>query len=524
MKRFLVCLILFSFASTLFAAKIYRKDGSFTEMNRVESVFAQKINTFQIKKNESYLLNWKMGDKSVVIKEDGTGDLPVYSVEMNTFIADKYIFWRGSIDVDKISKKYGVELVEILPAYNLYKFKVTGDSLEIAQKIVEAGDGFAFPNTIRQLEYKADPVSVPIEDKYYKEGYQWSLKNTGEGITPQGSKMDILENADIRFEEAMIWILEKLGEDALPNFDETTKVAIMDSGVDPDHPDLKNKLDEGWDVVNDKVGGNHDEPTDPNNTGGYSHGTNCAGVSAAEGNDIGTTGVCPWCGIYPVHYMEGGAGGGTDEAGLLKVYQKYVDDPKIVAINCSFGPMAGFGQVGMSPGEEESHENFMKNGRDGKGGAIVYASGNDGLDVNYHALMGFEFKFDRDGEEVTNKVVVVGASSAWDTRVAYSNFGVEMDIIAPSLSMRPLIGIATSHLVGYGDLDDDYSNQFSGTSSAAPVITGALGVIFSVNSDLTLEEGITVLRDSADKINPETGFYDADGHSTKIWLWKSEPS
>ena len=91
-----------------------------------------------------------------------------------------------------------------------------------------------------------------------------------------------------------------------------------------------------------------------------------------------------------------------------------------------------------------------------------------------------------------------------------------IDIVAPSLSIRPRVGIATSFLTGYGDLDDDYTNQFSGTSSSTPVITGAFGVIFSVNPELTLEEAIYILHESADKVNPETGFYDKDGHSIKF--------
>ena len=519
MKKSFLMFILIFFVCTLAAEKVYRRDGSFYELKRNPGVFASIVPPRLAKSPENYALKINYGDQFVVIRKDGTGELPVYLTGIHPFIATEYIFYGGDKSADVISKKYDAQLVEVLPTYKLSKFRVKGDSVKIAQQIVENGDGFAFPNIIRRMEWKANPVKFPVGDKYYKEGYQWSLKNPGEGIDPYGTKIDTLENADIRFEQAIEWIYNQIEAEAaeLADFAEM-KVAIMDSGVDNTHPDLKNKMDKGWNMVNKEEGGYPGEIEEGGmyGTSGYSHGTNCAGVSAAQGNEIGTVGICPWCGIYPVTYMEGGMGGGVDEAQLLVVYQKYVDDPTIVAINCSFGPMAGMGDVPVTSAETESHENFLKNGRGGLGGAILYASGNDGTDASYYKLLDKEFTFERNGENVTAKPLSVGASSAWDTRVAYSNYSETLDIIAPSLSMNPLLGIATSYLVGYGDLDEDYTNQFSGTSSACPVVTGFFGTVFSVNPNLTLEEATEILYQSADKINPETGFWDANGHSVKF--------
>ena len=519
MKKSFLMFILIFFVCTLAAEKVYRRDGSFYELKRNPGVFASIVPPRLAKSPENYALKINYGDQFVVIRKDGTGELPVYLTGIHPFIATEYIFYGGDKSADVISKKYDAQLVEVLPTYKLSKFRVKGDSVKIAQQIVENGDGFAFPNIIRRMEWKANPVKFPVGDKYYKEGYQWSLKNPGEGIDPYGTKIDTLENADIRFEQAIEWIYNQIEAEAaeLADFAEM-KVAIMDSGVDNTHPDLKNKMDKGWNMVNKEEGGYPGEIEEGGmyGTSGYSHGTNCAGVSAAQGNEIGTVGICPWCGIYPVTYMEGGMGGGVDEAQLLVVYQKYVDDPTIVAINCSFGPMAGMGDVPVTSAETESHENFLKNGRGGLGGAILYASGNDGTDASYYKLLDKKFTFERNGENVTAKPLSVGASSAWDTRVAYSNYSETLDIIAPSLSMNPLLGIATSYLVGYGDLDEDYTNQFSGTSSACPVVTGFFGTVFSVNPNLTLEEATEILYQSADKINPETGFWDANGHSVKF--------
>ncbi|MGI6394681.1 MAG: S8 family serine peptidase [bacterium] len=517
MKRFFLVLVLLAVFSSLYGEKVYRKDGSFFEIQRNEGIFAMKVKPGLLKAPDNYLMQWSFQDEFVVISKDKVGNMPVYLAGAHIIVADSSLFYDGSKPLEFIADKYDLTLLEILPDYGLVEFASNGDTVQIAEKIVENGDGFAFANIIRKMEYKTNPVKFPINDKYYKEGYQWSLNNTGKGIDPYNKKIDTLKNADIRFEKAIEFVYNAIENGELENF-EVAKVAIMDSGVDMEHPDLKNKLDAGWNMVHKREGGDPGEIKSGGmyGTAGYSHGTNCAGVAAAEGNDIGVAGVCPWCGIYPVTYMEGGSGAGVDEKQLLVVYQKYVDDPAISAINCSFGPMAGMGKIPVTNGEIESHTNFLENGRNGLGGAIVYASGNDGVDASYYQLLDYKFSVKRNGETTETKVISVGATSAWDTRVAYSNFSPTLDIVAPSLSMNPILGIATSYLVGYGDLDNDYSNQFSGTSASAPVVTGFFGTIFSVNPELTLEDAIQILYESADKINPETGFWDKKGHSVKF--------
>ncbi len=520
MKKVLVLLFAALAMLPLSAAKVYYSDGTYYEMERdASNMFAEKLFTpnQQVPKNASYV--WHSENYRVVLTKEGRGTLPVYRIGLMPVVVDDTFFWRGTMSVDRFEQKYGVQLVEIMPSYHLYQFRVgeKEDALNVAARIVEAGDGFAFPNTFRPYRLLSAPVTIPPKDKYFTEGYQWFLQNTGTAISVYGKNTDTKENADIKWYPAMEWIVAQEAAGKLTDFDGTAKVAIMDSGVDPKQPDLKNKLDTGWDVINDKEGGYNDEPSggSPMGTAGYAHGTNCAGAAAAEGNDIGVSGVCPWCPIYPVHFMSGGISGQPDDKGFLKVYQKYVDDPTIVAINCSFGPMAGQ-TVPISNAEKEGLQNFMENGRNGLGGAILYASGNDGVDAGYQQMLSHVFTFKRNGKDVSDSVITVGASSAWDTRVAYSNYGDVVDVVAPSLSMSPLVGITTTYLVGYGDLDKDYTNQFSGTSAATPIVTGAMGVLFSVNPNLTLEEAVDILHRSADKVNPETGMYDKNGHSVKF--------
>jgi subtilisin-like proprotein convertase family protein len=71
---------------------------------------------------------------------------------------------------------------------------------------------------------------------------------------------------------------------------------------------------------------------------------------------------------------------------------------------------------------------------------------------------------------------------------------------------------------GYQSGDFTTIERFGGTSSSTPLVAGLCGLILSVNPNLTAEEVKTVLRETAVKIDPATGDYDANGHS-RIFGW-----
>ena len=81
------------------------------------------------------------------------------------------------------------------------------------------------------------------------------------------------------------------------------KVAILDSGIDYNHPDLNDNYQGGYDYVN-----NDKDPMDDNG-----HGTHCAGIVAAEDNVEGVVGVAPGADLYAVKVLDGGGNGyGSD--------------------------------------------------------------------------------------------------------------------------------------------------------------------------------------------------------------------
>ncbi|MGI6394043.1 MAG: S8 family serine peptidase [bacterium] len=509
MKKILFFFFFISFS--LSGAEIYYSNGSFKKIDKIQGFSVVKSSASVALKIPQEIMRLRMGEEVFSIVEGEGGDRPLYRFGEMPVIAGETVFWRGDKEVGEIERKYNLKLEEILSIQSLYSFKVIeGDSVEIAASIVENGDGYAFPNLIKEARLHYVPGNK-VNDPYFD--VQWHLENRGEVSDYYDNNQKTLKNADIKFSQALA-VLHKNKHEV----DDTIKIAIMDTGIVPNHEDLTN-VEPGYDAFNDTEGGYPDtsviEGLPWYQVSGVAHGTTCAGVSAAVGNDIGMIGVCPWCNLYPVRYLDGFSGTVMDDAKIVKSYEKYIGDPKISVINCSFGPIADYGYVPMTAAEMESHLAFMKEGRGGLGGVIVYASGNDGVDSSYSELLKNVFSFERDGVAVEHSVVVVNASSAWDTRVVYSNYGPASTVSAPSLSQNPMVGIATTTIPGFGDYMNDYTRLFSGTSAAAPVVAGYFGTIFSVNPNLTLEEAMEIMKQSSDKIHPETGSWDKSGFSVK---------
>ena len=513
MKKIFIVFVLILSVLTVNAAELFYSDGKSVPIKKAEgfSVVRTAASSAFAPKNELYRLN--TGNSIYSFINGNVGELPVYFLGEMPVVAERTVFWRGTKSVEYMEKKYGLKLDEILPSYPLYAFSVNGDSVETAEKIVRNGDGYAFPDLVRETTLRMVPESAP-KDPYFD--VQWHLQNRGKVKDYYGNDASIMKNADTKF----IQMLEFLNSNGI-EVDENTKIAIMDTGIVPDHEDLTN-IEPGYDAIKNKEGGYPDTSVLEGSeyawyyASSVGHGTTCAGVSAGVGNEIGMSGMCPWCLLYPVRYLEGTTGTASSDGTMVKVYEKYVADPDITTVNCSFGPDSSYGTIPVTPGEIEAHQNFMQNGRGGKGGVIVYASGNDGTDSSYEQLLSYDFVFKRNGADVKDRVVTVNASTAWDTRAEYSNYGFSSTVIAPSLSETPMVGIATTSIPGYGDYKTNYTLLFSGTSAAAPVVSGFFGAVFSINPDLTLEEAIEILKKSSDKIYPETGLWDENGFSVKF--------
>ena len=210
------------------------------------------------------------------------------------------------------------------------------------------------------------------------------------------------------------------------------KVAVLDTGIDYNHPDLKANYLGGYDFVN-----KDNDPMDD-----HSHGTHVAGTVAAASNGIGVLGAAPQAGLYAVKV--------ADSTG-------YCSYSNIIAgINWAVNNNANV--ITMSLGGTSSSSTLQSacDNAYSKGVVLVGAAGNSGGAVIYPAAY--------------SSVIAVSAVDSTNTRTSWSCYGPEVEFAAPGVSIRSTMP---------GGL---YGSK-SGTSMATPHVTGAVALLMS--SDVT---------------------------------------
>ncbi len=270
---------------------------------------------------------------------------------------------------------------------------------------------------------------------------------------------------------------------------ETTKVvvAIVDSGVDPTHPELQgrfwrnadeipgNSADDdhngfvddtvGYDVSGDVV--DYFNPVGDNDpTDHYGHGTHIAGIVAANADGHGVVGIAPQAQIMPVKIWPN-ASSSVGAAGIM-----YAVNSGAQVINISWG----------TPFESSVLKEAIDFARH-NGVLVCIAPGNTGDNSRY-----FPAAFD------STFVVAAGNSDGYETD--FSTYGAHIDIVAPGLDILSLRAAGTDM---YGDLvtqepgvrivgDDSLYYLADGTSMAAPMAVGAAALILSFRPDLSLSQ------------------------------------
>ncbi|MFP5224840.1 MAG: S8 family serine peptidase, partial [Actinomycetota bacterium] len=186
------------------------------------------------------------------------------------------------------------------------------------------------------------------------------------------------------------------------------RVAVVDTGIDLEHPDLVDRLLPGRDFV---------EPgTNPQDRHG--HGTLVAGIiGATADNSIGISGVAPEVRLIPVRAL--GADGRGDAGDVADAIDWSVQAGAEV-INLSLVDESG-GTTGIGGVFRDRRVENAISRAASKGIVIVIAAGND--DEGGNAQTSYD--------ATDPGVIVVGASTRADRRAAYSNYGSGLDILAP---------------------------------------------------------------------------------------------
>ncbi len=236
---------------------------------------------------------------------------------------------------------------------------------------------------------------------------------------------------------------------------EGIKVAVIDTGCDLDHIDIKSNLLEGYDFVN-----KHKYPDDDNG-----HGTHVAGTIAACDNSLGMVGIAPEAKIIPIKCLDKDGGGST----------------RLISDGIDFAIKAGADIITMSLGSKGASLDILRSvRRANKAGVIMCcAAGNSG---NSHDLL-FPANFD--------ETISIGSISRRLKVSRFSCCGDLLDFLAPGediLSATP---------------GNTYS-KMNGTSMAAPFATGCMALYMSKNKGkYTREDIVNTFKAHAIEMNDE---------------------
>jgi subtilisin len=242
--------------------------------------------------------------------------------------------------------------------------------------------------------------------------------------------------------QLITWNIYQIGADLAWSTTEgdDVKVAICDTGIDLDHPDLSENIAADVNLIKPKKSGDDDS----------GHGTLVAGIVAAVDNKIGIVGVGPKIALCSVKILDKNGKGWLSD--LIDAFDWCVDN-EIDVINMSFGTLE----------TNTSFQEAVKNVYDA-GIVLVAAAGNDGQEggnIFYPARY--------------PETIAVSAVDELGCFAPFSSYGAEIDIAAPGVDIK-----STYENGGY-----DIS---SGTSLAAPHVAATAALILTTSPHGPIDE------------------------------------
>ena len=358
-------------------------------------------------------------------------------------------------------------------------------------RIVWAQPNFRAPRHTRQ---------TVADDEYYT--HQWHLNNTGQDGGTLG--------ADISAPEA--WEMGAEGVGIL--------VGMLDDSCDVDHEDLRgNYLGTGNDPSLPSTASGFTDPR-PKQLGD-SHGTAVMGLAVACANSVGGRGVAYLSRFTASRGLLILSDAETANAYLFARQQEV--DVHINSWGLDFGtPIPAILEEALETAFNEGRDT---DGEDGdsppRGMVLLFASGNGVNNFGPGAYLGTDSDL-----STLPTVIGVGASNINDSITEYSNYGPDIDVLAPGGdSYGELVttdndddadyvdaGYNIGGFDAYGDPELDaaglYTDSFMGTSAACPVAAGVAAMILSINPQLTATDVRLILEHTCDKIDPEDADYD----------------
>ena len=330
----------------------------------------------------------------------------------------------------------GTRVLEVIESLGVERLAIPADR-SVAEMVdlyaADPGCEYAEPNYIGE-----GGVFVPDDTSF---GFQWHLDNTGQtGGTPDAD-IDAIDGWETSRGHASI------------------RLAVLDTGIDSDHPEFTGRLLPGYDFVN--------EDTDPE--ADHSHGPRVTGLAAANAdNSFAVAGVDHFASIVPVKVLNSSNFGTTFDLAQGLDFAK--DEAQVISMS-----LINF------PTGSSTLNNALQAARDA-GAILIACAGNGGLG-----------DADDSGPGASPLTISVGATNDDDERASFSGTGAALDIVAPGSSVRT---------IRYNTAADT-TTPFSGCSAATPIVAGIATLMLSLNPTLTHDEVFTVLTTTAeDQVGP----------------------
>jgi thermitase len=315
-----------------------------------------------------------------------------------------------------------------------------------AESVKQMGDTFVFRSRNIETDQLVQYFKQSWNTEYAEPHYLYLTNETTSTIIPNDTLYSEYQWNLPSIETEKGWSISKGNDQVI--------IAVLDTGVQSNHPDLQGKIVEGINIV--------DESKDPDDDVG--HGTHVSGIiGASVNNGEGVAGLSWYNKIMPVKVLDSSGAGSTYSVaqGII-----WAVDHGAKVINMSLGNYAQADFLHDAIKYAYEHDVVM-----------IAASGNDNTD-----RPGFPAAYP--------EVFAVAATDSSKQKASFSNYGDYIDVAAPGDS------IASTYP------GSQYA-ALSGTSMASPHVAALAGLIRSVNPELSNIEVMEIMRKSASDLGDE---------------------
>lgn len=350
--------------------------------------------------------------------------------------AMEYLVKLAPTGYSQVMSMHGFTVKDLNKEADLLKINIPKENLTqvITQLYAQGGIEYIVPNA------RVHAFTAPLEPQLLKEQWHLAKINAEKAWTKAGN----------RGSKKVI-------------------VAVIDTGVDYNHPSLSGNMIPGYDYYQDD-----EDPMDVTGSQNPGHGTHCAGIIGATGVvEGGTIGMSPEVSIIPIRFL-GENGGGDLNNGIKAI--DFAISKKVDVISASWGAAIPRSQAKPLLEAIERAE---------KAGVIfVAAAANDGKNNDttevFPANAGYE------------NFISVAASGPNDEKPSWSNYGPKMvHLASPGLNIMSTLP------------NGKYENM-SGTSMATPLVSGLVAFLKAQDQSLTGAQIKAILQSTGAKVNIST--------------------